>query len=177
MGHVIEAAMSGRAKCRGCGQPVARGELRLGERLPNPYAEGELTLWYHLACGAYKRPEVLIEALDAYEGELDRREDLRELTVSGLEHRRLPRVDGAGRSPTGRARCRSCRELIEKESWRIGLVYFDEGRFNPSGYIHVACATEYLGTADFLDRIRHFSPTLTEEDLAEVKRSAQVRPA
>ncbi len=169
MPHSIETATSGRAKCRGCGRPIAKGELRLGERLPNPYAEGEMTLWFHLACGAYKRPEVLIEALDAYDGEVEGQSHLRELTVAGLEHRRLPRVDGGSRAPTGRARCRSCREMIAKDSWRIGLVYYEEGRFNPSGYIHLSCGSDYLGTADLADRIRHFSPELSDEDLSEIQ--------
>ena len=44
MDHVIEPASSGRAKCRGCGRAIAKGELRLGERLPNPFTdEGEMT--------------------------------------------------------------------------------------------------------------------------------------
>ena len=34
-------------KCRGCGRPIARGELRFGERLPNAFAEGEMTVWFH----------------------------------------------------------------------------------------------------------------------------------
>jgi poly(ADP-ribose) polymerase-like protein len=63
MSHSIEPATSGRAKCRGCGRPIDKGELRLGEQLPNPYAEGEMTLWFHPTCAAYKRPEALIEAL------------------------------------------------------------------------------------------------------------------
>ena len=64
MTHVIEPASSGRAKCRGCEQKIAKGELRLGEKLPNPYGEGEMTLWFHPLCGAFKRPEVLLEAME-----------------------------------------------------------------------------------------------------------------
>ena len=56
MPHVIETASSGRAKCRGCGEKIAAGELRFGERLPNPFAEGETTHWFHLECAAFKRP-------------------------------------------------------------------------------------------------------------------------
>ncbi len=63
MPHVIEPATSGRAKCRGCGERIAKDELRFGERLPNPFAEGEMTLWFHPLCGAYKRPQPLLEAL------------------------------------------------------------------------------------------------------------------
>jgi len=38
--YVFEPASSGRSKCRGCVRPILRGELRFGERLPNPYADG-----------------------------------------------------------------------------------------------------------------------------------------
>ncbi|MGH7341280.1 MAG: PARP-type zinc finger-containing protein, partial [Candidatus Rokuibacteriota bacterium] len=63
MPHVFETASSGRAKCRGCAQPIAKGDLRFGERLPNPFGEGEMTLWFHPICAAYKRPEPILEAL------------------------------------------------------------------------------------------------------------------
>ena len=167
--HVIESASSGRAKCRGCGRNIAKGELRLGERLPNPFADDSLmTLWYHLKCGAYKRPEVFLAALDVHEGDVHDAESLREAAKTGAEHRRLPRVDGAQRDPSGRATCRSCRERIEKDAWRIGLVFFEEGRFNPAGYIHVACSGEYLGTNDIMERVRHFTPGLTDSDASEI---------
>ena len=52
MPHVFEPAPTGRAKCRGCGRAIAKGELRFGERLPNPFAEGEMTLWFHPLCAA-----------------------------------------------------------------------------------------------------------------------------
>ncbi len=168
MAHSIEIAASGRAKCRGCSQPIARGDLRLGERLPNPYAEGEMTLWFHLGCAAYKRPEVLLEALESCDQEVIDESHLREIAQPGLEHRRLPRVDGADRAPTSRARCRSCREMIDKGSLRIRLVYFEESRFNPSGYIHVTCAEDYLGTLDIMDRVRHFSAELSDEDFVDL---------
>ena len=168
MPHSIEIATSGRAKCRGCTRAIAKGDLRLGERLPNPYAEGEMTLWFHLRCAAYKRPEVLLEALESCDHDIADESHLREIAQPGLEHRRLPRVDGADRAPTSRARCRSCREMIAKDSWRIRLVYYEEGRFNPSGYIHVACATNYLETAELVGRIRHFSPKLSDEEAIEL---------
>jgi len=57
MAHVIEAAKSGRAACRTCKEPIAKGELRLGEEVPNQFAGGETThVWHHLACAAKKRP-------------------------------------------------------------------------------------------------------------------------
>ena len=92
-----------------------------------------------------------------------------------LEYERLPRLNGADRAPTGRARCRSCRELIEKGSWRISVVYYDEveGRFEPSGYIHPKCAKNYFGTTDIVDRLRHFSPGLEASDVDEIRAELQ----
>ena len=55
MPHVLEPATSGRAKCRGCGEKIAKDELRFGEVTENPYGEGDRTLWFHPVCGAYKR--------------------------------------------------------------------------------------------------------------------------
>lgn len=176
MPHVIEPATSARAKCRGCGRAIAAGELRFGERQPNPFAEGEMTLWFHLDCAAYKRPETLLEALAERTEPLDDRARLESEARRGIDHRRLPRVDGAGRAPTGRARCRSCREAIEKGAWRIPLVFFEEGRFNPGGFIHARCARAYFETADLLARIRRFSPELAEADLAALQAELEASP-
>ena len=71
MPHTIEPAASGRAKCRGCGQKIAKDELRFGERLENPYGEGEMTLWFHLVCGVYKRPEPFLEMLAKTDADLE----------------------------------------------------------------------------------------------------------
>ena len=70
--------------------------------------------------------------------------------------------------PSGRAQCRSCREPIAKGAWRIPLVFYEEGRFAPSGFIHAGCASIYLETTDLLERARHFKPNLTDEDLADL---------
>jgi hypothetical protein len=168
MTHVIEPAPSARAKCRGCGQPIDKGTLRLGERLPNPYREGEMTLWFHLACAAYKRPDVYLQALQATSG-IDPAADLEAAARRGVEHKRVARIDGIQRSPSGRSHCRQCRELIDKGLWRIRLVYYEEGRFQPSGYIHLRCAREYFETTDVLGHIRHFSPDLAARDLEEIR--------
>ena len=169
MSHTIEPAVSGRAKCRGCGESILKGELRLGERLPNPYGEGEMTLWFHLVCGAYKRPAALLEAMETTAEFLERPDWLRAEAQTGVAHRRLPRVDGAQRAPSGRARCRSCREMIDKDAWRISLVYFDDGRFQPSGFIHFGCSSVYFETDDVIGRVKHFSPTLSDSGLDELR--------
>ena len=164
--HRIEPASSARAKCRGCGERIAGGELRFGESLKNPFADGEMTLWFHLECAAFKRPEPFLETLEAQSEPLEDRERLAAEARLGLAHRRLPRVDGAGRAPTGRAQCRACRAPIEKGAWRIALVFYEEGRFAPSGFVHAGCTRAYLETTDVLSRVRRFSPELREDDLA-----------
>ena len=58
--------------------------------------------------------------------------------------------------------------MIEKGAWRVGLVFYDEGQFNPSGYIHLGCCSEYFETIDIVDRIAHFSPDLSDADLSAI---------
>jgi hypothetical protein len=171
MPHVFEPAPSGRAKCRGCNRTIAKGEIRFGERLPNPFAEGEMTQWFHPMCAAYKRPEPLLEALaEPGDVSLDR-DALQRAAQSALAQRRLPRVDGAQRSPSSQAKCRHCREPIEKGTWRIRLVFYEEGRFAPGGFIHLACRGEYFEGQDPWDAVLQFSPDLSDEDKAELRRA------
>lgn len=168
MGHTIEPAASGRAKCRGCGRPISKGELRLGARLPNPFdEENELTLWFHLRCGAYTRPAPFLEAVNETGEIVEHRDELEAAARLGLEHERLPRLRGAERAATGRSTCRHCRETIEKNAWRLALIFYDEeeGRFSPAGFLHPKCAGEYLGTGDLRDRLEHFTPGLEESEL------------
>jgi len=166
----IEIAPTGRAKCRACMASIAKGERRFGERLPNPFSDdgGEMTHWFHLACAAFARPEPLIETLDASTEAIADRDLLLHEARLGVEHRRLPRVRAAGRATSARAACRSCKEPIAKDAWRIALVYYEDGRFSPSGFIHARCARAYLETTEVMPRVRHFSPELTEADLQEI---------
>jgi hypothetical protein len=173
MPHIIEHAPTGRAKCRGCDQAITKGDLRFGERLPNPFSDndGEMTRWFHLRCAAFKRPEPLLETLAETSESIDGRDRLEQDAKAGIEHRRLPRVDSASRAPSGRAACRSCKEPIPKDAWRIALVFYEDGRFAPSGYIHLTCVPGYLETTDILGRLRHFTPQLTDADAADIQRT------
>jgi hypothetical protein len=169
MAHAVELARSGRAKCRGCGKALPKGEPRIGEVLPNPYADdGDMTLWFHPRCAAYKRPEVLLEALAQGQVEVAGAEALRQAAERTQQHRRLPRLDGASRAPSGRARCRQCRELIPKDSMRVSIMFYEDGRFDPGGHVHASCAAEYFGTGELIERIRHFSPELDEAAISEL---------
>jgi hypothetical protein len=71
------------------------------------------------------------------------------------QHARLQRLVRAERASSGRARCRSCRETIDKDTVRLALQMFEDGRFSPIGTIHAQCAEAYLGTADIVDRLEH----------------------
>src|SRR5687767_11877833 len=171
MPHVFEIASSGRAKCRGCNQLIQRGELRFGERLPNPYAgegEAEMTLWFHPLCAAYKRPEPLLQALGEAPGSVPDREVLERVARGSSAHRRLPRISGAERAPSGQAKCRSCREPIAKGAWRIRIVFYEEGRFSPGGSVHLDCRQAYFETDDILDAVLHFSSNLNDDDRKEL---------
>jgi Poly(ADP-ribose) polymerase and DNA-Ligase Zn-finger region len=169
--HLFEHAASGRSKCRGCAQPIHRDELRFGERVPSLFGEGETTLWFHPLCAAYKRPQPFLEALaETSEGVPDR-EVLESAARRSVAHERLQRIDGAERSPSGQAKCRMCHEPIVRGSWRIRVVFYEEGRFAPGGYVHIACRKDYFETDEFVDQVLRFSPALSDADRAELIRA------
>ena len=177
----IQPAPTGRAKCRGCGSVIAKGELRFGETGPNSFGEGEATSWFHLACAALMRPEKLQPVLEASGDEPPEqppeRAWLLETARLGLEHHRLPRMVRVERASSGRAHCRSCRELIGKGDWRFALQMFEEGRPTPIGTIHASCAQAYFGTADVLARAQRLTPDLSEADIADLNKAlSEQRP-
>jgi ribosomal protein L37AE/L43A len=171
MPHRFEEAPTGRAKCRACGAAIAKGAWRFGEAVPNLYADAEgaeALHWYHPRCAAFQRPEAALQALGASPDGPGERAALIAAAELGVAHPRVARVHTAGRAPSGRAACRHCRTPIAKGAWRIALLFWQDGRFAPSGFIHVPCADEYLGTTAIIDRLRHFTPALTEADLAQI---------
>jgi poly(ADP-ribose) polymerase-like protein len=170
---VIEPAATGRAKCRGCGQAIAAGVLRFGEGVPNPFGDGETSHWYHLDCGAYKRPASFLQVVETASGVEDV-ERLKADAQQGIEHERLPRINGAERDPSGRAQCRQCKTNIAKGAWRITLVFWEEGRFNAAGFVHPGCAQAYFEAADVMPRVKRFAPGLGDADLQEI--GSEVRP-
>jgi hypothetical protein len=169
MADLIEPAASGRAKCKGCNRPIAKLDLRFGEKYANPYAEGEAVAWFHLSCAALMRPEKVLVALDAFAGDVPNLDTLRQFATVGVAHRRLPRLVGAERASSGRAHCRSCHQVIDKGVFRLRLQMFEEGRVNPLGTIHAACSEAYLGTRDIVERLALLTPELTADDLAELR--------
>ncbi|MDP6375924.1 MAG: PARP-type zinc finger-containing protein [Pseudomonadales bacterium] len=87
MAHVLEPAASGRSKCRGCTAAIDKGEFRFGERFPNPFADGEMTVWFHLLCAAYRRPGSLCEVLAEV--------DIPDVKNAASNHRRRSRTSAA----------------------------------------------------------------------------------
>jgi hypothetical protein len=173
----IQAAPTGRAKCKGCGNAIAKGELRFGETGPNSFGEGEATTWFHLACAALMRPEKLQPVLETTTEELAERDWLTETVRVGVEHPRLPRLLRAERASSGRAHCRSCRELIAKGDWRFALQMFEEGRPTSIGTVHVSCAEAYFGTADVLSRAQRLTADLSEADVRDLAQAlSEQRP-
>jgi len=131
-----------------------------------------MTLWFHPACAAYKRPQPLLQALGETLVAVPDRERLERAARGSSAQRRIPRIDGAERSPSGQARCRSCRDPIVRASWRIRLVFYEEGRFFPAGYVHLACRKAYFETDDdVLDQVLHFSRELSDGEREEFRRA------
>jgi len=168
---VFEPAPSNRARCRGCSLKIERGELRFGERLDNPFANGEMTVWLHVACAALKRPETFLQALADTSAEVPDRDRLEHAARHCVAHPRLARIDGAERSPSGVAKCRSCGQAIGRGSWRLRLVFYEEGRFSPGGFVHLDCRRTYFGTDDILEHVLRFSPTLSDEEREDLGRA------
>jgi hypothetical protein len=128
-----------------------------------------MTLWFHPLCAAYKRPQPLLEALAEITEGVPDRENLERAALSSVAHRRVPRIDGAERSPSGQARCRSCHEPIARGSWRIRIMFYEEGRFFPGGYVHLTCRKVYFETDEVLDQVLHFSPALSDDERQEFR--------
>ena len=179
MGHTIEPAKSGRASCKTCRKKIEKGELRLGEEAPNPFADGEMGYrWHHLKCGAKKKSEVLLEALDEVDIEVPNKKELLEMVEDA---KKSTKPDKAQRSPyadyakTARSKCIECNTKIEKGDLRIN-VYIEpeeEGGFGKKGFVHAACGSNYSnGDIDeMMGEIRTNSVNMQEPDYEKVEKA------
>lgn len=149
LAHIIEAAKSGRAACRTCKQPIAKGELRLGEEVPNQFAGGETThVWHHLACAAKKRPAALLAALHDATIDVPNRAELETAAAASSSSDKPSAFPYAERAPTGRSSCLACHQAIAKGELRVAVERdVDTGSFagRGTGYLHPACASGYTG--------------------------------
>ncbi|MFO0614444.1 MAG: PARP-type zinc finger-containing protein [Polyangiaceae bacterium] len=177
MAHTIEVAKSGRAGCRSCRNPIAKGELRFGEETVNAFSgEGDLTYrWHHLKCAASKLPTELKSALETFAGEVPNRAEIDEL-ITKAEASRPPPYPHADRAPTGRAKCLSCSEPLAKGSLRVAIEREIERGMTTqkgAGYLHPACAAPYMETQDMTheqltEALRKNTRGLSDTDLEEL---------
>jgi hypothetical protein len=177
MSHVVEAARSGRAKCRACREPIVKGELRFGERSPSAMAPGEeTTMWYHLRCAAIRRPALLQPLLAEHAAALSDRPDkavIEALVAAGTAAPELTGVLHAERASSGRAHCQGCKETIARGELRIGLERDLEGGMAGVSWVHARCTgLAGLGAAaePLLAKLRLTSSSLTPADLDELER-------
>jgi hypothetical protein len=148
MAHKIEPAPTGRASCRGCKQPIAKGELRFGEEFQNAYSEdGGLSFRYwHLKCAAAKLANELRGALAAYAHE-GRPVDDRPALEALIEAHARPEMPHAERAANGRAHCKGCDETIAKGELRVAFERVFEGPMGlqkGAAYAHPVCVARYL---------------------------------
>ena len=149
MANVIEEAKSGRASCRTCKKPIAKGELRFGEEAPNAFGDAPSMRWHHLMCAAERLPAELKAALDAHPAPVPNRAELDQAMTDALAKGRgkpggFPYADKA---PTGRAKCIQCQQPIEKDSIRVAVEREIEtgGMVTKAArYMHPACVAANL---------------------------------
>jgi hypothetical protein len=55
-------------------------------------------------------------------------------------------------------------------------VFFEEGRFMPSGSIHLDCRKDYFESHEVLAPLLHFSPDLSDDDRAKLSRLTSACP-
>jgi poly [ADP-ribose] polymerase len=164
MANVIEEAKSGRASCRTCKKPIAKGELRFGHEVMTQFSSDPTLQWHHLLCAAAKLPAELKTALDEFSGTVGNRDEIDKAMGAAIEKGNAtpggyPHAD---RAPTGRAKCMQCEQPIEKGSIRMVVEReIDTGAMvtRGSGYMHPKCVVENLENVggsvdDFVDSVR-----------------------
>jgi poly(ADP-ribose) polymerase-like protein len=177
MANVIEEAKSGRASCRTCKKPIAKGELRLGVETPTQFSDTPSMQWHHLLCAAGKMPAELKAAMDAYGGDIPNKGEIDKAMADAMKkgHAKPGGFPYADRAPTGRAKCMQCEETIAKDSFRVAVEReVDTGSFvtRGAGYLHPKCVAENLentgGAMDDMVAGLRSNSRLTAEDLETV---------
>jgi hypothetical protein len=158
--YVIEAARSGRAKCKACRKAIPKDTHRLGVLVEGPFGTGHM--WYHLACAAKRLWGKLEEAyaMEAWglakvpvdAADLPPLEELSKLREEAekkkAERKELPYVE---LSPSGRARCKLCDEPLEKDAPRVVLgreVEFGQQVRTAPINVHPACVADAIAAPD-----------------------------
>ena len=180
MAHTIEEAKSGRAGCRTCRKPIAKGELRFGEETDNAFGdEGDKSYrWHHLTCAAGSKSDELRVTLPAFEALVspEKKAEL-ETLMAEAEAKKPPPYPHGDKAPTGRAGCQGCHEKIAKGELRVAFERDIERGMSMqkgAGYLHPKCAAAYMGEhlstnhEALTEAIRKHSRDLSEAEMARV---------
>jgi hypothetical protein len=170
MAEKIEVAKTGRSRCRSCRQSIEKDTLRFGEEQPSAFAEGMQWVWHHLTCAAKSKPTAVRSALATFEGEVPDRPALEALMAEGDKTATV--FPYAERASTGRSKCLHCREPIEKGTLRVATEReLEQGGMarTGAGYLHPACAVEYLENEDLVAALRANSRGLEDADFSELE--------
>uniref|UniRef100_A0A336MUR8 Poly [ADP-ribose] polymerase n=2 Tax=Culicoides sonorensis TaxID=179676 RepID=A0A336MUR8_CULSO len=191
-----EYAKSGRAKCKGCKEPIDQGTLRIAAMVQSAFHDGKQPNWFHFNCFWNKqRPasEGDIEHFNSlkYEDQKKIREKIEAL--SGVV---VPVTKGKGKkrgatssdsiilkdygveyAASGRATCAGCQIKILKDVVRIKKTVYDtEVGMKYGGqaiWHHVDCFAKLrdeLGFFESGDKLPGFN-ILSKEDQKEVKKA------
>lgn len=152
MANMIEEAKSGRASCRTCRKPIAKGELRLGVEAQTQFSDAPSMQWHHLVCAAGKLPVELKAALAEYPGDVPNRAEIdaameQAATKASAKPAAHPYAD---RAPTGRAKCMQCEQPIEKATFRVAVereLEIGGNATRGTGYLHPGCVAANLENA------------------------------
>ncbi len=178
MADIIEESKSNRATCRTCREKIDKGVLRFGAETPNAFGDGPSYQWHHLACAAGKMPAKVKEALKAFSGEVPNRAEIDAILANPPKAKGGAKAAAAypyaERASTGRSKCLSCEEAIEKDQLRVAIEReVDTGAFvtKGPGYLHPGCALEFTGDEKLLEGIKANSASLSEADFSELESS------
>jgi hypothetical protein len=186
MANVIEEAKSGRASCRTCRKPIAKGELRLGVETQTQFSDTPSLQWHHLPCAADKHPAELRAALAEYPGEVPNRAEL-DAAMQQADQKAAAKPAGhpyADHAPTGRAKCMECGQPIEKGTFRIAVereLEIGGNATRGTGYLHPGCVAANLenigGSVEELIEGLRANSRLTEAELDGVIADVEQGPA
>lgn len=173
MGHIIEPAKSGRAKCRSCKKTIEKDSLRLGEEILDQFGSGGTThVWHHVECAAEKKPDQLRAAMAEYQGEIPDRANLEKKLAESAKKLPPGMFPYAEKAPTGRSKCMGCEESIAKDTLRVAIEReVDTGAFKTkgAGYLHPMCAADFTGDKGMFAKVKENSRDLSKEQLAELE--------
>lgn len=178
MPDIIEESKSSRATCRSCKKKIDKGVLRFGEETVNTFSSdgGTSYFWHHLECAAGKVPAKVKAAMASFTGTIPDKEKIDAILAAppkaGSKGGPKAAFPYAERASTGRSKCMQCDEAIEKGTMRVAVEReVDTGSFTTTGpgYLHPACAAEYTGEDDLLEKIKANMPGIAAEDLSALE--------